>query len=195
MGTRLAHRVPAHLLEVNEGVDAVLPNHCDAPHSTYLRAGVTHTVGENGSIVEVKKRKKEPRPTETVISQLAGDHSRWAWSVGHGRGSPPLGAAGGWSRKLKLQVARPTLSGMRLARSQVARPPVHALASGRELRLRRWLAPDRWYSEMGREELVARRCSATVDGQYAWCAAWHLVWRRSMVVPDCHAIGGSPLQA
>ena len=38
-------------------------------------------------------------------------------------------------------------------------------------------------------------CSAIVYGQDEWCAACHAVWRRTMVMPDCPAIGGPRLQA
>ena len=53
MGARAAHGEGAHLLEVNEGVVAVLPARCDAARSTHLPAGAARAVVSTGSKLEV----------------------------------------------------------------------------------------------------------------------------------------------
>ena len=49
----MAHGEGAHLLEVNEGVVAVLPARCDAARSTHLPAGAARAVVSTGSKLEV----------------------------------------------------------------------------------------------------------------------------------------------
>jgi hypothetical protein len=64
------------------------------------------------------------------------------------------GALGGRSRLLEPPVARPTLSGVELTRSAVARPPHDALPSGCELRLLRRRALGRWSSKTAGERAL-----------------------------------------
>ena len=52
MGARVAHGEGAHLLEVNEGVVAILPGRCDATRSTHLPAGAARAVVSTGSKLE-----------------------------------------------------------------------------------------------------------------------------------------------
>jgi hypothetical protein len=48
VGARALHREVAHLLEVIEGVGAVLRTSCHDAWSTHLRAGAAHAVGSGG---------------------------------------------------------------------------------------------------------------------------------------------------
>ena len=96
----------AQLLEVNEGVVAVLSACCDAARSTQLPAGAAYTVVSRPLIFEGKRRKNEETPTEMAVSQLAIEAACRAWSVGRG-GAPPLSGvqSGRWWR-LKCTHAR-----------------------------------------------------------------------------------------
>ena len=148
----------AQLLEVNEGVVAVLSACCDAARSTQLPAGAAYTVVSRPLIFEGKRRKNEETPTEMAVSQLAIEAACRAWSVGRGGARPPLAALGGCGARLKLPAARPPLCGEQVVRNEAAASPHHAYCSDNAPRAARRRTANRWSGDPARAS-ASQECS------------------------------------
>ena len=126
MGAGEARGEGAHLLEVNEGVVAVLPVRCHAARSTHLPAGAVRAVVLTGVVVGGPRSYK-------ILDEGRGGHLLRAYSMPTGARSiahvtaPEISGAAGWPKcPLKVPVARSAVHGEVVVKIEVAGAPHHA---------------------------------------------------------------------
>ena len=143
MGAGRARGAGAHLLEVIEGVGAVLRTSCHDAWSTHLRAGAARTVGSSGLEFEVPLVLIRGMRDEGATCREHTDEGPAAWSVP--QSSAPLVPASPHSlvKLVDLFRTRPALSAVQRTESAAAAAPLHAYCSGDTRRPMRWRAPHR----------------------------------------------------
>ena len=143
VGARASHPEVAHLLEVIEGVGAVLRTSCHDAWSTHLRAGAAQTVGSRRLVLEIPLVPICGMHDEGAICREHIDEGPGAWSVS--QSSAPLVPASPCDlvKLVDLFLARPALSVVQRIKSAAAAAPLHAYCSGDARRLMRWRAPHR----------------------------------------------------
>ena len=143
----MAHGEGAHLLEVNQGVLAVVSTLCHAARSTHCGAAAAQTV--------VSRRMKKGGPQITTecsrdfvtVSCEGNCDSTGAWLFPLVAARHLPGVSSGWSRALKYTVLRRQPHGEDVVRNQAAVSPHHGQCRGGALRFARRCPPDHGSSE------------------------------------------------
>ena len=134
----MARGEDAHVLEVNEGVVAVLPARCEAARSTHLPAGAARVVVSSGVKLEGPDLTRSLTQGEGVIIREPIRCLSGARSIAH-ETAPDISGAPGWPMlRLEAPLVCQARAGEQEPRNGPAASPHHAGCGGDELRLEQW---------------------------------------------------------